>query len=112
MHFVDRLQGAIERITFHSEETGFCVLRVKVRGKSDLVTVIGNAASISPGEQIECSGSWVTDKKHGLQFKAAQLQVVLPTTLEGIRKYLGSGMVRGIGPYFANKLVKYCMKKQ
>ncbi len=102
----ERIQGSVERVTFHSEESGFCVLRTKVRGMRDLVTVIGQAASITAGEYIECQGSWVNDKTHGLQFKCLQLKVVPPTTLEGIEKYLGSGMVKGIGPFFAKHLVK------
>lgn len=101
----EQLAGSVERVTFHSEETGFCVLRVKVRGHRDLETVVGTAPSITPGEYVECEGSWVTDRTHGLQFKTVHLRVVPPTTLEGIEKYLGSGMVKGIGPHFAKKLV-------
>jgi len=72
------LQGAAERVTFHSPASGFCVLRVKVRGQQDLMTVIGSAASITAGEYVECAGAWVNDREHGLQFKAAQLRVVTP----------------------------------
>jgi len=100
------LQGSVERVTFHSPESGFCVLRVKVGGQRDLVTVIGSAATITPGEYVECTGTWVNDRQHGLQFKTQNLRVVPPTTLEGIEKYLGSGMVKGIGPHFARKLVR------
>ena len=100
------LSGSVDRVTFHSEESGFCVLRVKVKGKRELVTVIGSAVSITPGEFIDCTGIWHNDKTHGLQFKANTLKVVPPTTLEGIEKYLGSGMVKGIGPHFAKVLVK------
>ncbi len=103
---VERLAGSVERVTFHSEESGFCVLRVKVKGKHDLVTVIGSAAAITAGEFVECAGNWQNDKTHGLQFKTTHLKTVPPTTLEGIEKYLGSGMVKGIGPHFANILVK------
>jgi len=103
---VERLSGTLERVTFRSEETGFCVLRVKVAGHRELVTVTGSAASVTPGEFLECTGSWHNDRVHGMQFKAAQLQVVQPTTLEGIEKYLGSGMVKGIGPHFAKALVQ------
>src|SRR6185369_2914608 len=85
---------------------GFCVLRVKVKGHRELVTVIGSAASITPGEFVECVGTWHNDKTHGLQFKTTHLKVVPPSTLEGIEKYLGSGMVKGIGPHFAKILVK------
>ncbi|MCL2458967.1 MAG: ATP-dependent RecD-like DNA helicase [Desulfobulbus sp.] len=103
---VEHLSGTVERVTFHSEESGFCVLRVKARGKRDLVTVIGNAAAITPGEFVECAGNWHNDKTHGLRFKARRLTTVPPDTLEGIKKYLGSGMVKGIGPHFAKILVR------
>ena len=99
------LAGAVERVTFHSEESGFCVLRVKVRGQRELVTVVGSAATVTAGEYIECDGAWVNDQRHGLQFKAMNLRVIPPSTLDGIEKYLGSGMVKGIGPHFAHKLV-------
>jgi exodeoxyribonuclease V alpha subunit len=102
----EHLTGAVERVTFHNEETGFCVLRVKVRGHRDLVTVVGTAATITPGEYLEGSGWWVMDRTHGRQFKTQHLRVVPPSTLEGIEKYLGSGMVKGIGPHFAKKLVQ------
>ena len=102
---VERLSGSIERVTFHAVESGFCVLQVKVRGRRDLVTVIGSAATVSAGEFIECSGVWHNDRTHGLQFKTRQLTVVPPTTLDGMQKYLGSGMVKGIGPHFAGVLV-------
>ena len=102
---MESLSGTVERVTFHSEETGFCVLRVKARGHRDLVTVVGTAAAITPGEFVSCQGCWVTDRTYGLQFKTAELQVLPPTSLEGIEKYLGSGMVKGIGPHFAKKLV-------
>src|SRR3954467_4666163 len=95
----------VERVTFHSAENGFCVLRVKLRGQRDPVTVVGHAALISAGEFVSASGTWVNDRTHGLQFKAAFLKATAPTTLEGIEKYLGSGMIRGIGPVYAKKLV-------
>jgi exodeoxyribonuclease V alpha subunit len=102
----EHLQGSVERVTFHSPESGFCVLRVKVRGHRDLVTVVGSAATITPGEYVECVGAWNNDRQHGLQFRTVHLRVVPPSTLEGIEKYLGSGMVKGIGPHFARKLVR------
>src|SRR5690348_1364299 len=100
------LAGLVERVTFHNEESGFCVLRVKARGQRDLITIVGHAASISAGEWVQMSGTWVNDRTHGLQFKAAFLKVTPPTTVEGIEKYLGSGMIRGIGPVYAKKLVR------
>ena len=78
----ERLHGSVERVTFHSEESGFCVLRVKVRGQRDLVTVVGSAASVTAGEYIECEGAWINDRQHGLQFKASSLRVIPPSTLD------------------------------
>ena len=102
----ETLQGSIERVTFHSPESGFCVLKVKVKGHKDLVTVTGSAATINPGEYIECTGNWFNDKNYGMQFKSTRLVPIQPTTLDGIEKYLGSGMVKGIGPHFARTLIK------
>ena len=99
------LAGSIERVTFHNASTGFCVLRIKARGHRDLVTVVGHAAEISAGEWVTVSGVWVNSREHGQQFKAAFLRSSPPTTAEGIEKYLGSGMIRGIGPIYASKLV-------
>ena len=101
----DALAGLVERVTFHNAESGFCVLRVKARGQHDLVTVVGHAAAISPGEWVQMRGTWHADRTHGLQFKAAFLKATPPTTLEGIERYLGSGMIRSIGPVYARKLV-------
>ncbi|WP_322774337.1 hypothetical protein [Synechococcus sp. CBW1107] len=92
------LAGSIERVTFHNAENGFCVLRIKARGHRDLVTVVGHAAEISAGEWVTVSGTWVNSREHGQQFKASFLRASAPTTAEGIEKYLGSGMIRGIGP--------------
>jgi exodeoxyribonuclease V alpha subunit len=102
----ERLSGSVERVTFHSEDSGFCVLRVKVRGQRELITVVGTTASVTPGEYIECEGNWINDRSYGQQFKTSRLNVIPPSTLEGIEKYLGSGMVKGIGPHFAAKLVR------
>jgi exodeoxyribonuclease V alpha subunit len=100
------LAGSIERVTFHNASNGFCVLRIKARGHRELVTVVGHAAEISAGEWVTVSGTWVNDREHGQQFKAAFLRSSPPTTAEGIEKYLGSGMIRGIGPIYASKLVE------
>lgn len=102
----ERISGAVERVTFHSEDTGFSVLRIKVPGKRELVTVVGAAASPTPGEFMECVGAWHNDRVHGLQFKASHITPIPPTTLEGIERYLGSGIVKGLGPHYAKKLVK------
>src|SRR4030095_12669207 len=100
------LAGAVERVTFHNDDSGFCVLRIKARGHRELVTVIGHAAVISAGEWITASGEWINDRTHGQQFKAKFLKTSEPTSLDGIDKYLGSGMIRGIGPVYAKKLVR------
>ena len=100
------LAGPVERVTFHNEESGFCVLRIKARGHRELVTVIGHAAVISAGEWVTASGEWINDRTHGQQFKAKFLKTSEPTSLDGIEKYLGSGMIRGIGPVYAKKLVR------
>ena len=99
------LAGSIERVTFHNATNGFCVVRIKARGHRDLVTVVGHAAEISAGEWVTVSGTWVNSREHGQQFKAHFLRSSPPTTAEGIEKYLGSGMIRGIGPVYASKLV-------
>jgi exodeoxyribonuclease V alpha subunit len=101
----ETLVGSVERVTFHNEESGFAVLKVKARGRRDLVAVVGHAAFISAGEFIHAVGVWFTDRTHGLQFKADALKTTPPTTAEGIEKYLGSGMVRGIGPTLAKRIV-------
>ena len=100
------LAGLVERVTFHNAENGFCVLRIKARGHRDLITVIGHAAIISAGEWVTASGDWVNDHTHGQQFKARFMRTSVPTSIDGIEKYLGSGMIRGIGPVYAKKMVK------
>ena len=102
----ENLAGLVERVTFHNEESGFSVLRVKARGHRDLITVIGHAATIGAGEFVQASGRWVNDRTHGVQFRADFLRSAPPTTAEGIEKYLASGMIKGIGPIYAKKLVR------
>ncbi len=102
----EALEGSIERVTFHNPDNGFAVLRLKVRGHRDLVTVVGHLASAVAGEFVEASGRWVIDKQHGQQFKADSMRTTHPATPEGMEKYLGSGLIKGIGPVFAGKLVQ------
>jgi exodeoxyribonuclease V alpha subunit len=102
----ETLSGVIERVTFHNPETGFAVLRVKADGRRDLVTVVGTLASAIAGEYIKAVGGWTQDRDHGLQFKAEQLRTTPPHTVEGIVRYLGSGLIKGIGPHFARKIVE------
>ncbi|KAB0676198.1 SF1B family DNA helicase RecD2 [Aureimonas leprariae] len=101
----ETLVGSVERVTYHNEANGFAVLRVKARGRRDLATVVGHAASISAGEFVHALGAWATDRTHGLQFRADVLKTTAPTTAEGMARYLGSGMVRGIGEKLAERIV-------
>jgi exodeoxyribonuclease V alpha subunit len=100
------LAGLVERVTYHNAENGFCVVRAQARGHRDIVTVVGHAATISAGEWITASGEWVNDRTHGQQFKARFLRTSPPTSADGIEKYLSSGMIRGVGPVYARKLVR------
>ena len=101
------LAGLVERVTFHNPDNGFCVLRVKARGQRELVTVIGHAAPITAGEFVQASGDMgQRPRRMALQFRAGFLKASPPTTLEGIERYLGSGMIRGIGPVYARRLVR------
>src|SRR5215204_6373429 len=100
------LAGLFERVTYHNAENGFCVLRVKARGHRDMVTIVGHAATIAAGEWITASGEWINDRTHGQQFKARFLLTSLPDSADRIEKYLSSGMIRGVGPVYAKKLVR------
>lgn len=102
----DGLSGLVERVTFHNEDTGFAVLRVKVKGARDLVSVIGIVAAVSPGEWINAEGHWENNREHGKQLRATAIRCQAPNSREGIEKYLGSGLIRGIGPVYAKKLVE------
>jgi exodeoxyribonuclease V alpha subunit len=101
----ETLTGIIERVTFHNPDTGFSVLRVQARGRRGLVTVVGNLPGAVAGEYVEAAGAWVHDREHGEQFQAERLACTPPHTPAGIEKYLGSGLVKGIGPHFARKIV-------
>jgi exodeoxyribonuclease V alpha subunit len=99
------LAGHVERVIYHNAENGFCVLRTKARGHRDVVTVVGYAAIVSAGEWVTASGEWVNDRTHGQQFRARFLRTSPPTSGDDIEKYLASGMIRGVGPIYARKLV-------
>ena len=101
----DGLSGLVERVTFHNEDTGFAVLKVKVKGRRDLVAVVGVVAAVSPGEWITAEGQWERNREHGMQLRATIIRCQAPTSIEGIEKYLGSGLIRGIGPVYAKKMV-------
>ena len=102
----ETLEGTVERVTYHNAENGFSVIQVKVRGRRDPVTVVGYLAAAIAGEFVEATGGWVIDKQHGQQFRAESIRTTHPATPEGMERYLGSGLIKGIGPVFAGKLVR------
>lgn len=99
------LQGQIERITYSNEENGFTIARLKVRGRQDLVTVVGNLAAPMPGGVLKMTGEWIQHPKYGEQFKIAAYHITVPATTYGIKKYLGSGLIKGVGPVIAERIV-------
>ncbi|MCK5243787.1 MAG: ATP-dependent RecD-like DNA helicase [Desulfobacterales bacterium] len=100
------LQGQIERITYTNEENGFTIARLKVYGQRDLVTVVGNLMAPTPGEIIKMKGEWADHAKYGEQFKIVEYKTAVPASVYGITKYLGSGLIKGIGPVMAKRIVK------
>ena len=100
------LAGTVERVVFHSEESGFSVLTVRARGHPDPVAVVGHAGPIGAGEQVTASGAWVNDRVHGPQFRAGTITTSRPTSLAGIEAWLASGAIGGIGPVYAKRLIK------
>jgi exodeoxyribonuclease V alpha subunit len=97
--------GTVERIVFESPDTGFVVARLQQDGVPGLVTFVGSALAISPGETVRLWGRWIDDKKFGRQLRVEKYETVRPATADAIEKYLGSGLIDGIGPHFAKKLV-------
>lgn len=102
----DTISGVVERITFHNLDNGYVVLKVHAPKHRELVTVVGTLSNVVAGEYIEAHGQWVNDRTHGLQFKAEVLKTTPPHTVEGIVKYLGSGLIKGIGPTYAKRIVE------
>ncbi|MGD9082072.1 MAG: ATP-dependent RecD-like DNA helicase [Desulfobacterales bacterium] len=100
------ISGQIERITYTNDETGFTIARVKINGKKDLVTAVGLLISAVPGEILNMRGEWVNHPKFGEQFKVMESKTTVPATVFGIRKYLGSGLIKGLGPVMAGRIVK------
>jgi len=100
------VEGEIERIVYESEETGFFVGRLRQEGQRELVTFVGNLMAVSPGETVRLWGRWVDDKKWGRQLRIERYETVVPNTAQGIEKYLGSGLISGIGPAFAKRLIE------
>jgi exodeoxyribonuclease V alpha subunit len=109
---MDTLTGSVERITFYNPENGYSVLRLRPEkgrppgaGRDELVTVVGNLPELAPGEHLRLSGQWTNHPKHGLQFQSEICEQAQPATVAGIRRYLGSGLIKGIGPRLAERIV-------
>ena len=100
-----KLRCVVERITFQNAENGYSVMKVKVKGYDDLVTLVGNLLEVPAGAVLLCEGEWRVDKLYGQQFQCETWEEVMPATAYGIEKYLGSGLVKGIGPKFAKLIV-------
>ncbi len=101
-----KLRCVVERITYQNPENGYSVMKVKVKGYNDLVTLVGNLLEVPAGSVLQCEGDWKVDKRYGSQFVCQTWEEVMPATVYGIEKYLGSGLVKGIGPKFAQLIVK------
>jgi len=100
------IYGLIERITYHNEENDFVVAKLQEKGKRELTTIVGNLSGINPGESLKLTGRWVHNKKFGEQFQVENYEITVPATVHGIKKYLGSGLIKGIGPIMADRIVK------
>ena len=103
---MQKLRCVVERITYQNPENGYSVMKVKVKGYNDLVTLVGNLLEVPAGSVLLCDGEWKIDKRYGSQFAVQSWEEVMPATTYGIEKYLGSGLVKGIGPKFAQLIVK------
>lgn len=101
------LTGSVDRVTYHNEENGYSVLRLNVAGNPEAVTVTGNFSAVTPGEHLRLSGWWTRHQQYGEQFKAVSYQVLRPATIAGIQKYLGSGLIKGVGPVTARRIVDH-----
>ncbi len=102
---MEYLSGIVERITYNNEENGFSVIKIKSRGFSDLVTVVGNLAAVNVGAVVKLKGDWKHDSKFGKQFSVVEYSETVPATVAGIEKYLGSGLIKGVGPVNARRIV-------
>jgi exodeoxyribonuclease V alpha subunit len=105
------LVGSVERVTYHNEQNGYTVLRLQIPGRGEPVTVVGNFSAVSPGESLRVIGWWTTHPQYGDQFKAVEYAVTRPATVAGIQKYLGSGLIKGVGPVTARRIVEHFREK-
>ena len=99
------ISGILENISYLNEDTGFVVARVQEKGKRGLTTIVGNLSGIHPGESLRLTGNWSQNKRFGEQFQVEAFEITVPATLHGIRRYLSSGLIKGIGPIMAGRIV-------
>jgi len=99
------IRGQVERVTFYNEENQYTVAKIKVEGRSSLVTIVGTLYGVAPGEVLRLKGGWGDHPRYGQQFKVISYETLVPATVKGIERYLGSGMIKGIGPVMAKRLV-------
>src|SRR5688572_19079352 len=109
---MEMLRGVVERLTYHNEETGYTVAKLAPEqgarlGEGREVTVVGNMMGVNVGESVELGGRWIVHTEYGRQFQVEQMRTVLPATVAGIEKYLGSGLIKGVGPEMARRIVRH-----
>ncbi|MBW4659901.1 MAG: ATP-dependent RecD-like DNA helicase, partial [Drouetiella hepatica Uher 2000/2452] len=104
---IEPLQGVVERITYHSEESGYTIARLKAPRTRELVTIVGSFATIQAGQTLQMQGIWREHPQYGQQFQVTQYRETKPATLTGIEKYLGSGLIKGVGPVTAKRVVAH-----
>ena len=107
----ETVEGTVKSVVYHNDESGYTVLRVELPSEFELarspeITVVGKAQAVWEGEDVKAVGRWVADKVHGRQFKADSLVCVAPRSLKGVEKYLASGLIKGIGPVLAKRIVE------
>ncbi len=104
---MEYLSGVVERITYSNEQSGFSVIKIRSKGFADLVTIVGDLAAVNVGAVLRVKGEWKYDSKYGKQFSAEDYRETVPATLAGVEKYLGSGLIKGIGPVYARRIVNH-----
>ncbi|HEY6543075.1 MAG TPA: ATP-dependent RecD-like DNA helicase, partial [Ktedonobacteraceae bacterium] len=104
---LEHLQGIVERVTYHADDSGYTVARLKAPGERDLITILGRFPDIHAGQTLRLAGHWREHPKYGRQFQVVSAQETKPATLTGLEKYLGSGLIKGIGPVTARRIVAH-----
>lgn len=103
---METIYGYLDRISYCNEESNFVVARLKEKGKRELTCIVGNLLGVNPGESLQLTGQWKHNPKFGLQFQVESFEAIVPATIKGVEKYLGSGSIRGIGPVMAKRIVE------